>query len=131
MKKLLALSLAASVGFSGASIAAKSVLACFTAAHASNDSERFVGISNYQGISFDEIESAGKPAAYTLVTYSGDKNKWGIKCNDGWVNTGCSFSSIAGVAQAENGCFARAGNPPSESEIVYTTCCKLKVDSTQ
>lgn len=61
-----------------------------------------------------------------------DDHPWGLLCNDGWINTGCSQRNDGDIdttnddldaAQQDNGCFS---DDDEYGELwLYTTCCKV------
>ena len=62
---------------------------------------------------------------------------WGLLCNDGWINTGCSQRNEGkietthndlDVMQADNGC--SSDNDEYGELWLYTTCCKM-IDNQQ
>jgi hypothetical protein len=59
-----------------------------------------------------------------------DDHPWGLRCNDGWINTGCSSSTEGkienndlDVYQHDNGC--SSDNNEYGNLMLYTTCCKV------
>lgn len=55
---------------------------------------------------------------------------WGLRCKDGWINTGCSGTTFEGLADLDisqflNGC--HSDDEEYGNANIFTTCCKLIV----
>lgn len=62
--------------------------------------------------------------------YSNDEVFWGLRCKEGWTNTGCTGSSfdVSGevdIPQFLNGC--HSDNEEYGHANIFTTCCKIIV----
>lgn len=56
-----------------------------------------------------------------------DDIQWGLRCKDGWVNTGCSISADHNQyydnPQYDNGC--HSDDEEYYDVLIFTTCCKV------
>ncbi len=128
-------------------------LACVTAAHRYENNQSILEIvsqrnSQVSGASavfetvFDLTLDSPVEDALQIVSEEGIPENatltWGLRCRDGWVNTGCSASIFGNaketstgapydsdIVQRDNGCFS--DNDEFENQTLYVTCCRTLV----
>lgn len=62
-------------------------------------------------------------------SFTDDDVMWGLRCQEGWVNTGCAESSFSvsgelDIPQFQNGC--HSDDETYGNGNIFTTCCKIE-----